>query len=71
MNRGLIIRAVKTAFAAIFSIILAGKLGLDYGAAAGIIAILNIFETRKATTEGILKESFVSYYCPFYRWAFI
>lgn len=51
------VRTLKTAFAALFSILIAEELGLDYGAAAGIIAILNVFETRWATVEGGLKRT--------------
>lgn len=57
MSKSLLIRTVKTAFAAILSIIVAEQLSLDFAAAAGIIAILNIFETRRATKEGALKRA--------------
>lgn len=57
MSKSLLIRTVKTAFAAILSIIVAEQLALDFAAAAGIIAILNIFETRRATKEGALKRA--------------
>ena len=49
MNKIVLIRTLKTAFAALFSIILAQEIGLEYSAAAGIIAILNVFATRKET----------------------
>lgn len=57
MNKSILIRTLKTAFAALLAILVAQELSLDYAAAAGIIAILNIFETRKATIEGGLKRS--------------
>ena len=57
MSKSLLIRTVKTAFAAILSIIVAEQLALDFAAAAGIIAILNIFETRRATKEGAMKRA--------------
>lgn len=57
MDKLLLTRTIKTALAAFFSIIIAQTLGLEYGSAAGIIAILNIFETRKSTIEGGLKRA--------------
>ena len=57
MNKTILIRTIKTALAALLAILVAQELSLDYAAAAGIIAILNIFETRKATIEGGLKRS--------------
>lgn len=57
MNKTVMVRTLKTAFASLFSILIAEELGLDYAAAAGIIAILNVFETRWATVEGGLKRT--------------
>lgn len=57
MNKTILIRTIKTALAALLSIIVAQELSLEYASAAGIIAILNIFETRKATIEGGLKRT--------------
>lgn len=57
MKKTILIRTIKTAVAALLSIIVAQKLSLEFAAAAGIIAILNIFETRKATIDGGLKRS--------------
>lgn len=57
MNKIVLIRTLKTAFAALFSIILAQEIGLEYSAAAGIIAILNVFATRKETLIGGLKRT--------------
>lgn len=57
MNKTILIRTIKTALAALLAIIVAQELSLEYASAAGIIAILNIFETRKATIEGGLKRT--------------
>ena len=57
INKSILIRTVKTALAALLSIIVSQELSLDFAAAAGIIAILNIFETRKSTIEGGLKRT--------------
>ncbi len=57
MKKTILIRTIKTAVAALLSIIIAQKLSLEFAASAGIIAILNIFETRKATIEGGLKRA--------------
>lgn len=57
MNRSIIIRTLKTAFAALGAFLLANFLGLDYAAAAAVIAILNVFETRRSTIVGGLKRS--------------
>lgn len=57
MNKTILIRTIKTALASLLSIIVAQELSLEYASAAGIIAILNIFETRKATIEGGLKRT--------------
>lgn len=53
----ILIRTVKTAAAALLAIIVSQALSLDFAAAAGIIAILNIFDTRKSTIEGGLKRA--------------
>ena len=58
MNKTILIRTINTALAALLAILVAQELSLDYAAAAGIIAILNIFETRKATIEGGLKGAY-------------
>lgn len=57
MNKSIMTRTVKIAIAAFLSIMLAQWMGLEYSSAAGIIAILNIFETRKATLQGGLKRT--------------
>lgn len=57
VNKSILIRTVKTALAALLAIIVSQELSLDFAAAAGIIAILNIFETRKTTIEGGLKRA--------------
>ena len=57
MNKTILIRTIKTALASLLAIIVAQELSLEYASAAGIIAILNIFETRKATIEGALKRT--------------
>lgn len=43
INKSILIRTVKTALAALLSIIVSQELSLDFAAAVGIIAILNIF----------------------------
>lgn len=53
----ILIRTVKTAAAALLAILVAQALSLDFAAAAGIIAILNVFDTRKSTIEGGLKRA--------------
>ena len=57
MNKSILIRTVKTAVEAFLAIVVSQELSLDFAAAAGIIAILNIFETRKSTVEGGLKRA--------------
>lgn len=57
MNKTILIRTIKTALASLLAIIVAQELSLECASAAGIIAILNIFETRKATIEGGLKRT--------------
>ena len=58
MKKTILIRTIKITVAAVLSIIVAKELALDFSAAAGIIAILNIFETRKATMQGGIKRTF-------------
>lgn len=53
----ILIRTIKTAAAALLAILVSQALSLDFAAAAGIIAILNIFDTRKSTIEGGLKRA--------------
>lgn len=43
INKSILIKAVKTALAALFSIIVSQELSLDFVAAAGIITIIKIF----------------------------
>ena len=43
INKSILIRTVKTALAALLAIIVSQELSLDFAAAAGIIAILNIY----------------------------
>lgn len=57
INKSILIRTVKTAVAAFLAIVVSQEFSLDFAAAAGIIAILNIFETRKSTIEGGLKRA--------------
>lgn len=57
MNKTILIRTIKTALASLLAIIVAQELSLECASAAGIIAILNIFETRNATIEGGLKRT--------------
>lgn len=56
MNKTIISTSIKTAIAATLSLSLASFLGLEYASSAGIITILDIFETRKATVKGELKR---------------
>lgn len=57
MNKTILVRTIKTALAALLAILISQELSLEFAAAAGIIAILNIFDTRKATVEGGLKRT--------------
>lgn len=57
MRKSIISRTVKTALASLLAIIVSQELSLEFAAAAGIIAILNVFDTRKATIEGGLKRT--------------
>lgn len=43
VNKSILIRAVKTALAALLAIIVSQELSLDFAAAAGIITIIKIF----------------------------
>lgn len=49
-------RTIKTALAAFFAIFFAQKLGLEFSASAGIIAILSVLETRTQTLRGGIKR---------------
>lgn len=57
MNKTLLSTTIKTAIAATLSLLVAQALGLRFSSSAGIITILDIFETRKATIKGGLKRS--------------
>lgn len=57
MNKTIISTSIKTAIAATLSLSLASFLGLEYASSAGIITILDIFETRKATVKGGIKRT--------------
>lgn len=57
MNKTLLSTTIKTAIAATLSLLLAQALGLKFSSSAGIITILDIFETRKATLKGGLKRT--------------
>ncbi|MCW6700809.1 aromatic acid exporter family protein [Anaerococcus sp. NML200537] len=57
MKKTLISTTMKTAIAATLSLLVAQALGLRFSSSAGIITILDIFETRKATIKGGLKRS--------------
>lgn len=57
MRKPIISRPIKTALASLLAIIVSQELSLEFAAAAGIIAILNVFDTRKATIEGGLKRT--------------
>ena len=57
MNKTLLSTTIKTAIAATLSLIVAQALGLKFSSSAGIITILDIFETRKATLKGGLKRT--------------
>ena len=57
MNKTLLSTTIKTAIAATLSLLVAQALGLSFSSSAGIITILDIFETRKATIKGGLKRS--------------
>lgn len=57
MNKTLLSTTIKTAIAATLSLLVAQALGLKFSSSAGIITILDIFETRKATLKGGLKRT--------------
>lgn len=57
MRKSIISRTIKTALASLLAIIVSQELSLEFAAAAGIIAILNVFDTRKATIEGGLRRT--------------
>ena len=57
MNKTLLSTTLKTAIAATLSLLVAQALGLKFSSSAGIITILDIFETRKATLKGGLKRT--------------
>ena len=57
MRKSIISRTIKTALASLLAIIVSQELSLEFAAAAGIIAILNVFDTRKATSEGGQKRT--------------
>ncbi|WP_297690109.1 aromatic acid exporter family protein [uncultured Anaerococcus sp.] len=57
MNKTLLSTTIKTAIAATLSLLVAQALGLSFSSSAGIITILDIFETRKATIKGGLKRT--------------
>lgn len=50
------IRTIKTALAALLALLAAETLGLEFAAAAAIVAILSVFDTRKATFRGALER---------------
>ena len=56
MNKTLLSTTIKTAIAATLSLIVAKYLGLEFSSSAGIITILDIFETRQATLKGGFKR---------------
>lgn len=57
MNKTLLSTTIKTSIAATLSLLVAQALGLKFSSSAGIITILDIFETRKATLKGGLKRT--------------
>lgn len=57
MNKTLLSTTIKTAIAATLSLLVAQALGLKFASSAGIITILDIFDTRKATLKGGLKRT--------------
>lgn len=57
MNKTLLSTTIKTAIAATLSLLVAQALGLKFSSSAGIITILDIFETRKATLKGGFKRT--------------
>ncbi|WP_306490132.1 aromatic acid exporter family protein [Anaerococcus octavius] len=57
MNKTLLSTTIKTAIAATLSLLVAQALGLKFSSSAGIITILDVFETRKATLKGGLKRT--------------
>ena len=57
MNKTLLSTTIKTSIAATLSLLVAQVLGLKFSSSAGIITILDIFESRKATIKGGLKRT--------------
>ena len=57
MNKTLLSTTIKTSIAATLSLLVAQALGLKFSSSAGIITILDIFETRKATLKGGFKRT--------------
>lgn len=57
MNKTLLSTTIKTSIAATLSLLVAQALGLKFSSSVGIITILDIFETRKATLKGGLKRT--------------
>ncbi len=57
MNKTLLSTTIKTAVSATLSLLVAKALGLEFSSSAGIITILDIFETRKATLKGGFKRT--------------
>lgn len=57
MNKTLLSKTIKTAIAATLSLLVAKALGLKFSSSAGIITILDIFETRKDTLKGGFKRT--------------
>ena len=57
MNKTLLSTTIKTAIAATLSLLVAKALGLEFSSSAGIITILDIFETRKDTLKGGFKRT--------------
>lgn len=50
------IRTIKTALAALLALLSAEALGLEFAAAAAVVAILSVFDTRRATVKGAFER---------------
>ena len=65
MKKSIVSRTIKTALASLLAIIVSQELSLEFAAAAGIIAILNVFDTRKSYDRRWTEENFVCSDCSF------
>lgn len=58
-----VIKSIKIALATVLAIAIAGELGLNYSATAGIITVLSIQNTKRETLKSACNRGAV---CPLY-----